>query len=363
MSRRRAVWSLPSLKDSGFGRAKFGPPFAIEPFMKTKKVTARGLKVIWAVDAFQPNAKAQIRALQSFLKMGRATGAVIQPVAVLHPGSYDPVSGRFPGNWKAMAGRALENLIDAFESISGVGISPVRLLRVEKSSLSASVDALVSFAIEENASLILVSSRSRSGLERMTMGSFAESLVLRSPVPVLVANPRSKPHDKVTTILYPTDFSPASRKGLDRVVTMARTLGMQILLYHKIRLPIARLVWEAPPNASEAMRKLKGEGKAWVRRAELSGVRAKIHIEADIMSPVDSILRVSRKLGVKSMIAMTSQSGAWSSALLGSLTRQVLRHATCPVLVVHPDQPSLAKRVLQDIKLAGFAYTAHPLPI
>jgi hypothetical protein len=61
------------------------------------------------------------------------------------------------------------------------------------------------------------------------------------------------------------------------------------------------------------------------------------------------------------MIAMTSQSGPWSAAILGSLTRQVLRSATCPVLLVHADEPSLAKRFADEVRRAGYAYTAHPL--
>jgi len=46
------------------------------------------------------------------------------------------------------------------------------------------------------------------------------------------------------------------------------------------------------------------------------------------------------------LIAMEAQSGPVSSALLGSTTRQVVRHAPCPVLVLKPK----AARAFRSLK-------------
>jgi nucleotide-binding universal stress UspA family protein len=336
--------------------------------MKKKIVSAKFLKVIWAVDAFHENPKTQLRALQSFLKMnGGAGSAEIQPVAVLHSGSYDPVTHTFPENWHEVASDALGNIIDTLEDVANAGVLPARLIKVDEPSLSASVDALIQFAIEENASFILVSSRARTGIDRLALGSFAETLVLRSPVPVFIANPQTKTHQKLRTILYPTDFSAASKKGFDRVLTVAQRQGMQILIYHKIDLPYwplnSGLV--LPPVSRESLRELKAErialAEKWAQRAELSGVRAKYQIESQGGPTLDSILEISRRLGPKVMIGVTSQSGSVGALILGSLTRQILRTASCPVLVVHSDQPSLAKKFVNELRLSGYTYTAHPL--
>jgi nucleotide-binding universal stress UspA family protein len=339
-----------------------------EEKMKKGIVSRRSLKVIWAVDAFHENPKTQLRALQSFLKMsGGAGSAAIQPVAVLHSGSYDPVTNTFPKNWHELASHALGNIIDAFENVVNAGVLPARLIKVDKPSLTASVDALIQFAIEESASLILVSSHARKGIDRFALGSFAETLVLRSPVPVFVVNPRAKAHQKLTTILYPTDFSTASKKGFDRVLTMAQRLGMQILICHKMKLPYVSppLGLRIPTVSREALRELKAErvaiAKEWAKRAELSGTRTKFHVDSQGGAPLDSILKSSKKLGPKAMIGITSQSGPVGAAVLGSLTRQILRSAVCPVLVVHSDQLSLAKKFVSDLELSGYAFSAHPL--
>ena len=199
--------------------------------MKRRTPGARPLKVIWAIDAFHENPKIQLRALQSFLKMSGGEGtAIIQPVAALHPGDFDPVTHTFPKNWRDIASKALGNIIDLLDIVLRAGVLPARLVKVDEPSVTASVDSLIRFAMEENASLILVSSRARKGIDRIVLGSFAETLVLRSPIPVFVANPTTKAHQKLTTILYPTDFSAASKKGFDRVVTMAEKSTLQLRL-------------------------------------------------------------------------------------------------------------------------------------
>lgn len=338
-----------------------------EEDMKKRIVSGRPLKVIWALDAFHENSKAQLRALQSFLKMSGKGSVAIQPVAVLHSGDFDPVTETFPKNWRELASTALGNIIDALEDVSIADILPARLIKGERPSVAGSVETLIQFAIEENASLILVSSRASKGLERLALGSFAETLVLRSPVPVFVVNPSAKAHQKLTTILYPTDFSPASKLGFERVLTVTQRLGMQILIYHKMRLPYvaAPLGLGIPTVSREALRELKAErlaqAKQWAKRAELSGTRAKFHVDSREGMPLDAILKASKTLGPKAMIAITSQSGPVGVAVLGSLTRQILRSAACPVLVVHSDQPSLIKRFVRELKLSGYAYTAHPL--
>lgn len=340
-----------------------------EEMKKSKaKVSGKPLKVVWAVDAFHENAKDQLRAVQSVLKMGgRAASMAIQPVSLLHSGDFDPVTNTFPRNWHELASHALANIIDALESVAGAGVLPARLLRVEKPRLAASVDALIQFSIEQNASLILVSSRSRTGIDRLALGSFAETLVLRSPVPVLVVNPSSRPHQKMTTILYPTDFSTASKRGFDRILSLTKNLGTQILIYHKVKPPYVSppLGLDIPTISREALREHIADktaiAKQWAGWAELSGTRAKFHIDSRGGAPLDSILKASKTLGPKSMIGITSQSGPLGAAVLGSLTRQILRTAACPVLVVHSDQPSLVKQFVRDLKQLGYDYSAHPL--
>lgn len=333
-----------------------------------KLVSNKPIKVVWAVDAFHESAKTQLRALQSFLKIkGGGGSAEVQPVAVLHSGDFDPITHTFPRNWHEMSSLALNNLMDTLEDVERTGVLPARLIKADKPSVAAAVATLIHFALEESASLILVSSRARKGIDRLLLGSFAETLVLRSPVPVLVVNPTSKAHQKLTTILYPTDFSPESKKGFDRVVTIAERLGMQILIHHVMKLPYSshEMGIVLPQVSRESLRELKAErvaqAKQWAKRAERSGVRATVHVDGQGTPPLDSILKASKTLGPKAIIAITSQSGPVGAVVLGSLTRQLLRSATCPVLVVHADQPSLAKQFVSEIRLAGYAYTAHPL--
>ena len=64
------------------------------------------------------------------------------------------------------------------------------------------------------ADCLVISTHARTGLERLAMGSFAETVILTSAVPVLVLNPANKVPVSVRKILVPTDLSKKSEKYL-----------------------------------------------------------------------------------------------------------------------------------------------------
>jgi nucleotide-binding universal stress UspA family protein len=79
----------------------------------------------------------------------------------------------------------------------------------------------------------------------------------------------------------------------------------------------------------------KRKAAHWAELAREHGVRADYVVDERGFSVADQILRLVRNRHF-GLIAMDSQSGPVSSALLGSITRQVVRHAACPVLVLKP---------------------------
>ena len=58
--------------------------------------------------------------------------------------------------------------------------------------LGSAKDAIVKFIDEKDIDLVVVGSHGRSGMKRALVGSFAESLMRSSPVPVLTVRPNMK---------------------------------------------------------------------------------------------------------------------------------------------------------------------------
>ena len=85
--------------------------------------------------------------------------------------------------------------------------------------------------------MIVVSSRGRHGTGRVLLGSFAESLLLHSRLPVLFLThsqraPR-KGHDP-GKVLFPTDLSDFSRKAFDLFLDQAKALGSEIMVHFTV---------------------------------------------------------------------------------------------------------------------------------
>jgi nucleotide-binding universal stress UspA family protein len=170
------------------------------------------------------------------------------------------------------------------------------------------------------------------------MGSFAETLLLRSPVPVLVVSPRWKRVERFETILFATDFSQQSRDAFPAVVKLAKALGCELTVFHKV----APLSVVAPGLYHEPRAKLGVRlerrfllAQQWAERARSEGVPASVALDyRSRRSTEQSIL--DRVAGKAALIAMASHSGPVARILTGSTTRKVVRRATCPVWVVHP---------------------------
>lgn len=85
---------------------------------------------------------------------------------------------------------------------------------------------LLNYAHESNADLIAVSTLSRKGATRFLFGSFAETLVLQSDIPVLILSPKTQFAGPLSEILFPTDLGETSKETLERVAEMAKALNV-----------------------------------------------------------------------------------------------------------------------------------------
>lgn len=328
--------------------------------MKTKNI-------LWAVDAFHENPKDQLRVARTLPFLFKKAPISIQPVSVVRLGQYDARQTLFLEKWSDLARAAQRNLDRLFKRFMLPNLKEARVIRQEGRSTSSAVTSLLDFARGAKSDLIVVSSHGRKGASRFFLGSFAETLVLRSQIPVLVVNPKSEATQKIKQILFPTDFSKPSEKAYGQVLQMAKDLSCKILLVHKLDLfqPDLGYPFVVPPVSRVSLKQLSREflelGKAWESRGKAQGVSVRFYLANRPGHAVDEVLKAAKIMGRTGIIAMASQSGKLKSALLGSLTRQVLRDAAIPVLVIHPNQNKLADRVTTQLKLAGYAYSARPI--
>jgi nucleotide-binding universal stress UspA family protein len=67
------------------------------------------------------------------------------------------------------------------------------------------------------------------------------------------------------------------------------------------------------------------------------GLQAESLVVADDISVADTLIRVTRERDAAAVVVGAHRHGALSEVLLGSTSRDVIRHAPCPAIVVRED--------------------------
>lgn len=303
-----------------------------------------GKKVIlWAVDPFEKNRQIQRSAAWAINALTKASNAIVQPVYVCPPAQVEflNISGStLKRTVHAEAAAALKKILGPTRIF---GLKPLHVLLTNKPSLAQRIEALVCYAKQEQAELIVVSSHGRSGPARWLLGSFAETLTLQADIPLFVVNPLWKKSVDFKKILFPTDFSAESKAAFRKVLDMAAREQSRIVIFCKLGMigvpPVdfayVSSGYYAKMEEAEAVETMKNaEGLAAL--AKKRGVEATIEIErVNILSVAESILKRANRENC--LIAMAAQSGKVVSTVLGSTTRQVIRGAKQPVWIIRPN--------------------------
>jgi nucleotide-binding universal stress UspA family protein len=123
----------------------------------------------------------------------------------------------------------------------------------------------------------------------------------------------------------------------------AKALGCQVTLLHAIPNPIEPVLqsgvyllgggWVPVPLYMEKEREKRDKlVNDLASRARKKGIPVSVRVDINAKSVTQSILDAAQSEKAD-WIAMAAESGPVASALLGSITRQVVRHAQCPVWV------------------------------
>lgn len=140
----------------------------------------------------------------------------------------------------------------------------------------------------------------------------------------------------MSTILHPTDFSPAAARAEVEAEARARQLGAELVLLHVV--PEPGLYGQGRLKLAERLSlqtaRLMAGRRALARRVariRFRGVRARGVVRMG--APDREILSTAREGGCD-LIVMGTRGGT-SRWLLGNVAERVMQRAPCPVLTVH----------------------------
>jgi nucleotide-binding universal stress UspA family protein len=203
---------------------------------------------------------------------------------------------------------------------------------------------------DEKTDLLVLGTRGRGGLKKLALGSVAEEVLHRAACPVLTIGPDVPPAEvgkaEFKTILFATDFGPASTKAFPYALFLAEDCQAQLILLHIVP---PTLVADVGPGVYGPGIYLAQELIEWQeakRKESLRGLKELVPLHANLryepeylvgLDPLpDGILEAaaSRNVDLIVMGANPVAAARVAAHIPWALTHDVICKAQCPVLTV-----------------------------
>ena len=189
------------------------------------------------------------------------------------------------------------------------------------------VPVLLSLAAEHHARLVVTGTRAGSPLDRILIGSVSSTLANRAGCPVLVVG------DDATVaasgpVVAGYDGSDDSRRAARHGAALAARLGRQLVLVHVAERDADRV------RADRELAEVLHDAISVLDPAPQQRLEATIATASG--EPADELARLARERDAALLVIGTRGRGALKSALLGSVSAGVVRHAGPPVVLVGP---------------------------
>ncbi len=203
-------------------------------------------------------------------------------------------------------------------------------------------DSIVQYAKDENADLIALSTHGRTGIRRLAMGSVAEQVVRKSPIPVLCFPDKGdSTRSGVATehILLTTDLSSEALRPFGPALELAKSLQCRVTVLHV--LPMLQAIPHgapfAPPIPPPDLEADIARARASVEE-QCSSLDHGVDLSIEVLGhedPARGIVEFAENNAVD-LIALSSHGRTgFRRAALGSVAEHVLRRSSVPVLSFH----------------------------
>lgn len=284
-------------------------------------LSARVPPMVWALDAFSKDFVRHARtaeAMQAHMPEG-----AIHPVYVL---SETVFLNRGYSSFlrAALKPRAHKNLVavldhELLSSLRRTGcLRPPRVLVESSADASLCTQRLLRYAKHIGARLVGIGASGRSPLSRWFTGSFAETLISGSRLPLLITGPKQGASLKIPTVfVLPTDFNPSRRIEFTELLEIAAKKKISLHLVH------------------DETETAKAEAQHWMTAACERGVELRFVSAAVRTSAAKFIVAYARQIENKNspFIAIFGNRGLASNDgwLPARLTRDLIRSSPYPL--------------------------------
>lgn len=190
--------------------------------------------------------------------------------------------------------------------------------------------ALLQLAQEHDTDLIVAGTHSRSGLERLVVGSTAENLIRNARCPVLTVGPHAvDPPDGplvFNKIIYATDFSTEAAKAAVFALSFAQDSGAHLFYCY------VAPAQETPEDRKAQDATFQAALSKMIPESSYEWCSPEAVVEHG--DAAEAILELAERVHADLIVLGARNSSFWLTHVEHGLTPDLLAEATCPVMTV-----------------------------
>jgi len=213
--------------------------------------------------------------------------------------------------------------------IRSQGLKADDLLLNGKSSIARQI---LSAADEINADVIVVGTHSRRGIDRLLLGSCAETLMRSSRRPVLTIGSGfyKDPADAVSfkSVVFATDFSSSSALQASLAFGFVHESRGHLYLCHVLE----HVCWDTA-KSSGLEDEFKAELMRLVPETEYEWCSPESVVEYGNVA--DRLVQLCERVSADLLVLGSNQSAPWTTHLMDGTLGSVLQRVSCPTLTLH----------------------------
>jgi nucleotide-binding universal stress UspA family protein len=287
-------------------------------------------RILCPVD-FSPFSEQALRYAMTLAARYRARLQVAHVMPLLPPSSVNALAAAS----RRLSKKNLTALIDRCRA-AGTDVSAALIESAEPAA------RILELAESFDADLIVTGSHGRTGYRRVLLGSVVETLLHRSPRPMLtIPSHLDAPAETAASfsrIVCAVDFAHASLNALAQALAIAEEADAQLTALHVIEIPPELQHPPQPPNYDVAGIRAEAEAACRARLQALIPKPARDYCTIDVAvlegGVSRQILRLAADRQADLIVLGVHGRNVFDLAFFGSTSKDIIRHAHCPVLTV-----------------------------
>ncbi len=195
-------------------------------------------------------------------------------------------------------------------------------------------DAVLRYAGEVSADLVVLGTHGRSGWDRLSLGSTAEAVLRQSPCPVVTVGPEADA-EAAGPVLAPLAFESSSDLAIEAAVAAAADLGTSVVALHvvePVEVPLPYMMAIPPVRVADVEARVVAALGRWVRG--VAGDAVPVDVDVRSGHAAFQIAEVAAEVGAGLVVQASHGRRGVNRWLLGSVAEAVARRAPCPVLTL-----------------------------